>query len=422
MLDITCDTDGRISFDFYGFNTDDGIRAVIVQPDGKIVVGGYARYYEAGVADDDDFALVRFNADCTLDTTFSNYTTANGSNRVVTHFGGTSNDQIHALARQSDGKIVAVGSTQWTGTTTVSSRNFALARYNSDGNLDFTFGTGGKVFTEVSGCTAPSLCGDEEAFAVAIQTDGKIVVAGYYSDLVTPLRWYIAVARYNSNGTLDATFGVGGIARTGIFGEDTARAIAIQSDGKIVVAGEAVNIVAATSYFAIVRYTSAGALDATFGTGGRVYTFFGANSGAFFDMVLQPTDGKIVVAGDSNGDTVLARYTTSGALDTSFGGGDGWALNTSFTARAVALQADGKIVLAGRAVISGDIRFAVARYNADGSLDSGYGVVTTNFGTDDRATAVAIQADGKIIAAGCANCQTGVSSGAENFAMARYLP
>jgi uncharacterized delta-60 repeat protein len=411
-LDLACDTDGWLTYNYYGylgFNTDDSIRAVVVQPDDKIIVGGYARYS----ASDDDFALARFNADCTLDTTFTS------SAAGVGHFGGTSNDQIHALARQADGKIVAVGSTQWTGTTTGSNRNFALARYTSGGVLDTTFGSGGMVVTEVSGCSGVGLCGDEEAFAVAIQADGKIVVAGYYSDLVTPLRWYFAVARYNTNGTLDTTFGAGGglfgtgIVRTSIYGEDTARAIAIQTDGKIVVAGEAMNIAAGTIDFALVRYTSAGALDTTFDTDGKVTTSFGATSGAFA-MVLQPTDGKIVVAGDSNGDTVLARYNSNGTLDTNFGGGDGWTLDTTLTARAVALQADGKIVLAGRAVISGDVRFAVARYNADGSLDSGYGVVTTDFGTlNDRASAVAIQSDGKIIAAG--------SSGGD-FAMARFLP
>jgi uncharacterized delta-60 repeat protein len=401
-LDLACDADGWLTYDYFAINTADSIRAVVVQPDGKIIVGGYARL-ELGGLSDDDFAVKRFNADCTLDTTF---VLQNG------HFGGTSNDQIHALALQADGKIVAVGTTQWTGTATESNLNFALARYTSTGVLDTTFGSGGMVVTNVSACSAIA-CGMDEAYAVAIQPSvagDKIVVAGYYTDVAAPGVWHFALARYTSTGALDATFGSSGVVKTSILDQDVAYSIAVQSDGKIVVAGETANLDGSIDQFALVRYTRDGALDATFSGDGKVTNSFGGPSGARA-MVLQP-GGKIVVAGTvgSFGNTVLARYTAAGALETGFAGGDDWALDTSFTARAVALQADGKIVLAGRT--GGD--FAVARFNADGTKDTGFGTVSTSLGSsDDRALAVAIQADGKIVAAG--------HSGGD-FALARYLP
>jgi len=433
LLDLTCNTTGWRASDF-GNNHDDGVRAVVVQPDGKILTGGYRRFVDipAG-ADDDDFVLRRFNPDCTLDTTFAII----GSN----HFGGTSNDQIHALALQADGKIVAAGRTQWNGTTTESTYNFALARYTSNGELDATFGSNGRVVTSVSACSLA--CGDDEAHAVAIQSDGKIVVAGYYIDVSTPGVWHMAVARYNTNGALDTTFGSGGIARTTIADGDTARAIAIQSDGKIVVAGESAPI-GGYADFALVRYLSNGALDNDFnctvffgtcvaGTGGKVVTAMDTGQDVARALVIQPADGKIVVAGQSasasdlNARFALARYLINGALDTGFGTGGKVITpvgDAASWANALALQTDGKLVAAGSATNSGDRNFALARYSPDGGLDTGFGsggIVTTDFAVDDRAFAVALQADGKIVAAGCTNCQTGVSSGAEDSVIARYL-
>src|SRR5262245_24661714 len=214
----------------------------------------------------------------------------------------------------------------------------------SAGALDPTFGTGGKVTTDLQGSS------QDDGQAVAVQADGKIVVAGSFQGID------FAVVRYNADGTLDATFGTGGKVITNFgpgFTTDAAQDLAIQSDGKIVVVGSSTNSVGTD--FAVARYNADGTLDASFGTGGLVTTNFGGTS-----------------------------------LD---------------AAQGVAIQADGKIVVTGSSnSASPQDDFAVVRYNADGSLDTGFGTggkVTTDFaGSIDDAFAVALQADGKIVAAG----------------------
>ena len=202
--------------------------------------------------------------------------------------------------------------------------------------------------------------------AVALQEDEKIVVAGpEYSNF--------AVARYNVDGFLDPTFGARGRVTTNFGPYGVGNAVALQRDKKIVVAGSAA--VARGLNFAVARYNADGSLDLTFGTKGKVTTSFG---GGTFDrgnaMVLQK-DGKIVVAGTTAGtrglNFAVARYNTNGSLDTGFG--TGGKVTTSFykadRGYAVALQKDGKIVVAG----TSDSNFAVARYNVDGSLDMKFG-------------------------------------------------
>jgi uncharacterized delta-60 repeat protein len=252
------------------------------------------------------------------------------------------------------------------------------------------------------------------ANAVAVQPDGKILAAGATFVGGVGNEW--ALARYNGDGSLDASFGTGGLVITDIAPEIID--LALQPDGKIVAGGRG------SGNFALARYNPDGSLDTSFGTGGKVATDWGGDD-AIFSVALQP-DGKIVAAGDSlssTADFVLARYSLDGSLDSSFG--TGGKVITDFggvggRANAVVLQPDGKIVAAGISVHAANpATFALARYNVDGSLDSSFGIggkVTTSFGGafGDVANALVLQPDGKIVAAGTDEATSW------DFALARY--
>jgi predicted CXXCH cytochrome family protein len=227
-------------------------------------------------------------------------------------------------------------------------------------------------------------------------------------------------------GSLDTSFGNGGITTTSFnpSNNDDAYALAIQSDGKLVLAGN--TIVGSTSYFALARYTSTGSLDTSFNTTGTITTHVGTGDDYAYALAIQ-SDGKIVAGGnDSAVGFALARYTSTGSLDTSFNT-TGKVLTgplgtcTSPSLKALAIQSDGKIVAAGSCTLGSYTRFAIARYNANGSLDTSFnstGYVTTSFGTNYSASAytLAIQSDGKIVAAGFFY----YSSTNQGFALARY--
>jgi uncharacterized delta-60 repeat protein len=334
----------------------------------------------------------RLTPSASLDTTFG------AGGLALTHFGSFSNDQAQAVAIQSDGKIVIVGSTANPGT------DFGVIRYNADGSLDTSFGKGGKVSTDFAG-------GMDVARAVVIQADGKIVVVGSaFAGSTTGTDF--GVVRYNADGSLDTTFGNGGKVTTSFTSNlfDSAQSVVLQSDGRILVGGYSRGAGTNMDDFAVVRYNTDGSLDTSFGTGGKVTTNFGAGAtDDAYAMALQ-SDGRIVLAGTSNlngnYDFALARYNTDGSLDSSFG--TAGLLHTDFAgandnAQAVVLQSDGKIVAAGYAT-SGLQGFALARYNTNGSLDTSFGaggLVRTNFsGGNDVIEGLALQSDGKLVAAG----------------------
>jgi uncharacterized delta-60 repeat protein len=232
--------------------------------------------------------------------------------------------------------------------------------------------------------------------------------------------------RYETNGTLDSTFGSGGKATIDFFGDlDLGNAIAIQTDGRLVVAGNTSSGSGSSPDFALVRLNADGSLDATFGISGKVNTDFSGNLDEASDLALQ-SDGRIVVVGrtfnGSESQFGVVRYSTAGALDGSFGSGGKVVtsfLGTTSDAGGVAIQPDGKIVAAGRTVVSTFSQFALSRYNSNGGLDPAFGTggkVTTDFaGNVDEAFAVALQLDGKIVAAG----RTG-DNNTFDFALARY--
>jgi uncharacterized delta-60 repeat protein len=349
--------------------------------------------------------------------------------RVTTNFyfgpdGTPSFDPLYALVLQSDGKIVAGGET---GDEIFGDlHDFALARYNPNGTLDPSFGIGGKVTTDFKDN------GFDLLYALALQPDGKLIGGGR----TTPPggsqggNFDFALARYNSDGSLDPTFGNKGKVTTDFETQDDAiRALAIQPDGKIIAVGRA--MVSGSTDFALVRYNPDGSLDPTFGNNGKVTTAFGTGYERGLTIVLQP-DGKAVVAGSVYVDTPrvispdfgLVRYNSDGSLDTSFGNG-GKAI-TDFggfdQVRALLMQPDGKIVAAGSAGVPGsvDLNFGLARYNPDGSLDPTFGdngKVSTDFGSLERAYALLLQPDGKIVAAGASTFR-----GREVSALARYDP
>jgi uncharacterized delta-60 repeat protein len=312
-------------------------RAVALQSDGKIVVAGSSHNGST-----DDFAVARYNHNGSLDTTFD-------SDGKVTTAISSFNEGAYAVALQSDGKIIAAG---------YSNGAFALVRYNNNGSLDTTFDNDGKVTTAIGS--------GDLGFAVALQPDGKIVVAGASFNGIED---DFALARYKSNGSLDTTFDSDGKVTTHFGSVDNGRALAIQPDGKIVVAGFTVKSMT-NNDFALARYNSNGSLDTTFDTDGKVTSEFG-NSENALAMALQ-SDGKIIVAGTSynnssgEGDFILTRYNSNASLDTTFDT-DG-IVTTSIGneydfGRAVAIQADGKIIVAGEVIDGTQDDFALVRYD-----------------------------------------------------------
>lgn len=325
--------------------------------------------------------------------------------RAITDLGGT--DSIQAMAQQADGKVVAVGCTN-----NGSNMDFGLVRYNSSGSLDTSFGAGGIVKTDIGNGSG------DYAHDVAIQADGKIVVVGQTN--TTSGGFDFAVVRYNANGSVDTSFGgnkakgkvVVDFATSGKLGStDTARRVALQSDGKIVVAGEG------RLGFAMARLTTTGTLDTSFDGDGKVVTLFpGNNSARGYGLALQP-DGKIIMAGQVNSLGLgLARYNPNGSLDTSFGTAGEVTLGSSGVTDswycAVGVQTNGKILVTGSEYVSTHYDAVLVRLNANGSLDTTFaagGILVTalnSSGGDAELNSLAIQSDGKIVVGGTSGSAT----------------
>ena len=412
-LDPTFGTDGKVLTDFD--HSTDIANAVAIQADGKLVVVGTT--YQDNDFSTEDFAVARYNPDGTLDKTFG------AGGKVQTDFPGLA-AVASSVVIQPDGKIVVAGGAFPLFTFL---GNFKVVRYNSNGSLDTSFGDGGIVTT-----TFPE---GSYAFDVALQADGKIIAAGTVFVVFNPgesSNTDFALARYDPDGTPDATFGNGGQVSTDFLGlEDDALAVLIQPDGKIVAVGSAND--PATFYdFAAVRYLSNGTLDATFGMAGKVHTDFGdQNFDRARSAALQP-DGRIVAAGfaiSQNGGVqnfAVAQYTSNGVLDTSFST-DGITQidfgSCCQSANKVILQPNDKIITIGYAnTESSDSDFLLARLTSDGSLDPTFGAggkVRTSFGDlNGGANGAVLQPDGNIVAVGFQ--ATGLELFAD-FALARYL-
>ncbi|MBK9481878.1 MAG: T9SS type A sorting domain-containing protein [Bacteroidetes bacterium] len=387
VLDHTFDNDGKVTTligDLCEGN------AVAIQSDNKIVVAGFADISPYA------FAAVRYNTDGSLDNSFD------GDGKVTLKV-GTGNSRANAVAIQNDGKIVLAGQA-------VDSSNhvFAVVRFNTDGSLDTTFSNDGIVTTFLGSYLS-------WAYAIAIQSDGKIVVAGEY-DGGNISNLDFTIVRYNTDGSLDNTFDIDGIVITAVTPGnvvDNLHAVAIQSDGKIVVTGETRQLGGTDVDIALVRYNIDGSLDLSFDTDGKVNTAIGVGNHADFGgSVGIQNDGKIIVGGrsfnGSNYDFSLVRYNSNGGLDSTFSA-DGKMTSPigsiSDLGQSLAVQTDGKILLAGFTEFPLSYpQFALVRFNTDGSIDSSFsndGICTTSFGnTGAWGYAVDLQSDGRIVVAG----------------------
>ena len=384
--------------------TDDYAQAMAVQADGKLVVVGYGN---TGAST--DFELVRLQRDGAIDTTF-------GTNGKVTTAVSTGTDIANAVAIQPDGKIVVAGSVD----VAPKGKSFAVVRYNADGSLDGTFGTDGKVITSFGSQS-------DEAFAVVVQPDGKIVLGGHYRSATEGLDF--ALARYEANGTPDFGFGVNGLATTPVRvgdSRDSIYALALQTingETKIVAVG-------GEGDFVLNRFNANGTVDSTFRMGQSLDGQFGTIIGAA-RAVHVSADNKIIVVGHANNDFALLQLNADGTNDATFGGSGAIVTKVSATnwnwATAVVRQADGKVVVGGW-VYSGNSSsadFVVSRYTTDGVLDNSFGTAGMTItpvapGTkDDAGRAILLQIDDRVptvrsIVAGSANDAN------YDFAVTRY--
>ena len=386
VLDPSFDTDGIV---ISAFGNIDRASAIQVQPDGKIVAAGTT------LTGNYNFIIKRFSPNGSLDHTF------NGAGYNLTDFGGA--DQVTGLVIQPDGKVVVCGYSAIAG----NSYDFSMVRYKANGIIDSTFDLDGKVSTAFS-------TGIDEANAIALQPDGKIVLTG---KAYNGTNFDFGVARYNTDGSLDNSFDMDGMVTTTVgTADDFGNALCIQPDGKILVAG--IGVISGMDQFIVIRYNTDGSLDNTFDTDGIWNSNVGASATGIF---VQP-DSQIVVGGTNSSYTV-ARLHPDGSFDNSFDG-DGVAtiLVSALGAQlnAILLQPDGKIVAAGAAYNGTDDDFSLARFNSDGSVDSSFdidGIVITSVNVhDDRIFAIAQQADGKLVVAG----ETGNGSNPD-FVLARYI-
>jgi uncharacterized delta-60 repeat protein len=373
-LDTSFGSGGKKTINFSGT---DAAQAVLVQPNGRVIAAG-------GGGPASSFCVVRLRAaNGTLDPTFGS-----GGKRVVDF--GTDNESVYGAALQPDGKILLVGDSRL---------QVAVVRLKANGTLDTTFDGDGKKILSWGAIG--------RATAVVVAPNGKILLGGFSG----PEGGNIQVARLKPNGALDTTFGAAGIATIDFGGDDFGEAMARQADGRIVVAGRS------TAAGAVVaRLRATGALDPDFGSGGRVTLPGGGSARA---VLVQP-DRKIVVAGNASISAMMlvTRLMPDGSLDTTFDG-DGIATidfgSTSDIAAGVVRQPDGKLVVAGYTQTSEDV--AVARLNPNGSLDATFGVAgkaTVDFGVATFGNAVARAPNGRIVVAG-------QRTGGDDFAVARLL-
>jgi uncharacterized delta-60 repeat protein len=416
QLDPSFGTNGGVTTDFAG-GTDQAF-AVALQQDGKMVVGG-----EGGTSTSYAFQpeLARYNADGSLDPSFGS------AGKLRMAFAGPTD--IQALALQPDGKVIAAGSMD---NASYDSLGIVVMRLNADGSLDASFGSGGLVEPNIPG---------EYVSSVVIQPDGKILVAGARADAGFTA-FQVLVRRFNTNGTPDATFGSNGVVTSSFGGTfDSAGAVVLQLDGKIVVAGSREQIFPDAS-FAVTRLLANGATDTSFGTGGVATASF-AQGPSFGARVALQSDGKIVVSGEIGdlssyaipaSDIGVARFNSNGSLDTSFAnagtkeidfGQQSPGVNSNQSADAgVAVQPDGKIILIGSRSDNGNSApsFLVVRIDSSGAFDPTFGangVATGSIQGNEAGFAGTLQPDGKIVEVGFSGTWTPAAN--LDFGVMRFL-
>jgi uncharacterized delta-60 repeat protein len=386
---------GTFDPDFAGdgkalYNLSTGTEAttkIIQLPNGKILVGGYRT-----VGSDEDFSVMRLNPDGSLDNTFggAGYFSADFNLNI---------DILQSIAVQPDGKIVCVGYT-YNGPTS----DILIMRFLADGGLDNSFGSGGLLTFDGAG-------GTDEGYDVAVQPDGKIVVVGYVDMGVSNNSYESIIYRLNSDGSPDNTFSFDGkVIPTVSTDVDVFTRVLLQPDGKIVCVGFAV---ISSIDGALVRFNSDGTLDNSFGTAGKVTTdYTGGATERLYGTCLQP-DGKIIVCGtayvSTDDDFIVARYNSNGSLDNTFNGSGFRSIDFGLTddsGWATTLQSDGKIILVGSQEGTTETSAVCYRMNADGTPDISFSSGSTFIITDvqpdysDNSFTCTMQSDGKILIGG----------------------
>jgi uncharacterized delta-60 repeat protein len=359
-----------------------GATGLVLQPDGKPVVIG-----EGVVAGSSPpvhrFALARYAIDGSPDPTF-------GVSGIV----GSAPIRARVLARRDDGRLIGAGITIPGGGQIAFA--ISLVQWHANGAVDATFGTSGVATSR--GVWPLDFLPGPSVSAVVVEPNGKITVAGGAAHLGVR---HLLLARFNPEGTVDASFGTAGVVSLPVDG--TVHALVAEPDGKLVVAGETADVpLAAGSCVTLWRFAVDGSVDHDFGLDGSVRSCAGAPSGA--DALLQQPDGKLVAAGFGTDEGTgrrfaqITRFGTDGSIDVAFGSSGSVRVSdrsSDLEARAVAIQPDGRLVIAGS-------RFMSARFDPDGFVNLGYGVngvVHSAIPTGD-ARQLAIQPDGRIVAAG----------------------
>ncbi len=386
-------------------------RAMALQPDGKVVLAG-----ACAVGSGFGFCAARYLSDGNLDLSFATALPI-GPGRVITSFSNLNGDEARAVALQPDGKIVLAGQC-WIGTY----YDFCALRYNSDGTIDSGFAAAsplgvGKVRTSIG-------ARNNLAYAVLIQTDGKIVLAGQCQNAA--LVWEFCALRYHANGALDASFAassplgagklmfaVGGLG-------DQLRAGALQLDGKLIFSGHCSNGV--NEDFCVARVLSNGDIDTSFAAssplgGGKAITDIDFGNDYADALIIEP-DGNIVLAGNCKPATgavafCAVRYLPDGSLDTIGMPFTGKTISgerlSPHVGRAALVQPDGKLLIAGHCNVNLDFDFCMRRLNSGGSLDRSFSAYPLDFlGGDDSVVALALQPDGKVLAAGQCNNEAAI--------------
>lgn len=370
--------------------------AVLVQPDNKVLMVGSAG---SGVG------MARFKENGTIDETF-------GTNGIVQTIIGNNNIHGTSAVLQSNGKVIVGG-----GYHNQSSSSFIILRYNANGSLDSSFGTNGYIIPDFG-----NGCND-----IALQEDGKIIAVGYdYVEFDNSF----ALARFTSEGALDSTFGNGGFVRTPILTNfNELNAVTINSNEKIITAGYSAYAHNLDSLnFAILQYNMDGTLDSTFNSTGIVIKDINNASRDEAESVKVQSDGKIIVVGhstsNSDSDFAVLRFNPDGSLDTSFNNSGIVLTNisgNSDNAYSVLIQPNGKIIVVGDAYTTTNYDYAIVRYNNDGLIDSTFGLngkVLTDFEfTKDVAKSACLTPDGKIVAGGYIH----LGDLLYDFSCARYL-
>lgn len=419
-LDHAFSGDGKRTIAFGSGNGTDQGSAVALQSDGKIVVAGYS---DRGGSSAHDFAVIRLKPNGNLDKSFS------GNGRVTFDFpDSTFDDEAYAVAIQPNGRIVVAGFSYRTATI----NDFAVARLTTHGNLDSSFsGDGRKTIAFHNGAAS------DGGNAVALQRDGKIVVVGYSTPSDVAPNPVLSLARLRSNGNLDHGFAGDGRKTIGFGNANAAgNAVAVQRNGRILVAGSSNHGAATGNDFAIARLKPSGGLDSSFsGDGLKTIAFSNGNLGDIARGIALQRDGKIVVGGQSdrgatNGaDFAVARLKANGRRDPTFSSDGRRTLafgNGSLNdiGKDVAIH-DGKILLAGYSDQGVATRsdLAVVRLKASGKPDAGFGAAgrtTIDLGNsaDDYGTALALQRNGRIVVAGQAG---NVPVTGDDFAVVRLL-